>query len=202
MAPAASRIFRAPLLLSSAARVLLRQEYFPMHLRTARLFLRPITPSDAPALFAARGDPEVMRFWDWPAQESPAELEQVIRGQEEGLRGGRMLWWAVALSPGGPAIGDCDLSEIDSQHGRTEVGFLFARAHWGKDYAREAMEAVLAHSFDRLGLKRLSARVHDGNKASINLLERLGFVPEGRLRSFVLREGERRDCLLYGLVRG
>ena len=169
---------------------------------TSRLFLRPIAPSDAPALFAARGDPEVMRFWDWPELKSATELEEIIRGQEHDLREGRMMWWVVALSPEGPAIGDCDLSEIDTHHGRAEVGFLFARAHWGKGYAREAMEAVLGHGFGQLGLKRLTARVHEGNDASIKLLARLGFAYEGRLKSFVLRDGERRDCLLYGLVRG
>ena len=53
-----------------------------------------------------------------------------------------------------------------------------------------------------LCLRRLPARVHDGNTASIMLLERLGFAYEGRLRAFIMREGKPRDCLLYGLVRG
>ena len=56
---------------------------------------------------------------------------------------------AVALSPDGPAIGECDLSEIDRHHARAEVGFLFARRYWGQGYAREAMEAAVARARGR-----------------------------------------------------
>jgi ribosomal-protein-alanine N-acetyltransferase len=172
-----------------------------MILRTNRLFLRPIAVSDATALFAARGDAEVMRFWDWPAQESVAAVEGVLAEHIPELTDNTTLWWVVALSPDGPAIGECDLSEIDRHHKRAEVGFLFARAYWGQGYAREAMERVIRHGFNELRLERLLARFHDGNDASKRLLEKLEFAYEGRLRGHVVRDGERRDCLIYGRLR-
>jgi RimJ/RimL family protein N-acetyltransferase len=52
-----------------------------------------------------------------------------------------------------------------------------------------------------LGLERLWARFHAGNEASRRLLERLGFAYEGTLRSHIVRDGERRDCLIYGRLR-
>jgi RimJ/RimL family protein N-acetyltransferase len=107
----------------------------------------------------------------------------------------------VTLSPDGPAIGECDLSDIDRRHARAEIGFLFAQRHWGKGYAREAMERVIGYAFDELGLERLWARFHESNEASKRLLERLGFAYEGCLRSHVARDGARRDCLIYGRLR-
>jgi [ribosomal protein S5]-alanine N-acetyltransferase len=172
-----------------------------MILTTARLTLRPITQDDAQALFEARGDPEVMRYWDWPAQPSAAAVREVLAAHMPEPGDQTMLWWAAALAPGGPAIGECDLSEIDHHHGRAEVGFLFARRHWGQGYAFEAMEAVIAHAFGPLGLTRLWARFHAGNEASRRLLEQLGFSYEGTLRAHILRDGERRDCVVYGRVR-
>jgi [ribosomal protein S5]-alanine N-acetyltransferase len=172
-----------------------------MILRTSRLCLRPIAVCDADALFEARGDAELMRFWDWPGQDSAAQVRQILAAHIPKPDDRTMLWWAVALSPDGPAIGECDLSEIDRHHARAEVGFLFARRHWGQGYAREAMEAVIGHAFGPLGLERLWARFHDGNEASRHLLERLGFTYEGRLRSHIVRDGERRDCLIYGRLR-
>ena len=172
-----------------------------MILRTERLFLRPLAMSDAPALFAARGDPEVMRWWDWPAQNNLAELESIIADHDAPRREGSVLWWVAALTPDGPAIGECDLSEIDARHRRAEIGFLFARAHWGKGYGREAAQATLDHGFGALGLARLYARIHAGNERSRRLLERLGFAFEGRMRSHIERDGERRDCLIYGMSR-
>jgi [ribosomal protein S5]-alanine N-acetyltransferase len=172
-----------------------------MKLQTNRLFLRPVAVSDAPALFEARGDAEVMRYWDWPAQKDVAAVEKVFAEHIPELASETTKWWAVALSPDGPAVGECDLSEIDIHHGRAEVGFLFARRHWGHGYACEAMERVIDYGFHDLGLQRLWARCHDGNAASVRLLEKLGFSYEGRLRSHILRDGARRDCLIYGRLR-
>lgn len=157
--------------------------------------------SDAPALFAGRGDPEAMRWWDWPAAKDVAEVEAAIADHGREVRDGSTLWWAAALSPQGPAIGECDLSGIDRHHRSAEIGFLFGRAYWGHGYASEAMAAVLAHAFETLALERLWARIHAGNEASARLLARLGFAREGLLRRHVLRDGERRDCLLYGRLR-
>lgn len=172
-----------------------------MILRTERLHLRPIAAGDAEALFASRGDPEVMRYWDWPEQESVAAVRAILEAHIPELGDGRTLWWVAALSPDGPAIGECDLSEIDHHHRRAEVGFLFVRRHWGQGYAQEAMEAVIAHAFGELGLERLWARFHDGNDASKRLLEKLGFAYEGTLKSHIVRDGARRDCHLYGRLR-
>src|ERR1700744_4892930 len=116
-----------------------------MNLQTNRLFLRPVAASDATALFAARGDAEVMRYWDWPAQKDVAGVERIFNEHPPALGDETTKWWAGALSPDGPAIGECDLSEIDVHHGRAEIGFLFARAHWSKGYAREAMERAIAY---------------------------------------------------------
>lgn len=172
-----------------------------MLLKTRRLHLRPIAASDAPALFLARGDPTVMKFWDWPEQRSIGDVEEIIAAHAPEIESGRVMWWAVSSSRDGPAIGECDLSEIDIGHRRAEVGFLFARAHWGQGYAQEAVQAVLDHAFGAMDLERLSARCHEGNHASVRLLERLGFSFEGRLRSHIVRDGARRDCLLYGRLR-
>jgi ribosomal-protein-alanine N-acetyltransferase len=172
-----------------------------MNLQTPRLHLRPIRMTDAAELFVARGDPQVMRYWDWPPQKSVDEVRDIIGGHKSELDGGTTQWWAVAQTPRGPAIGECDLSEIDLQHRRAEIGFLFRRAAWGQGFAREAMTRVLRYGFEELGLERLWARFHAGNAASQRLLETLGFSYEGTLRGHVLRDGERRDCLLYGRGR-
>ena len=42
--------------------------------------------------------------------------------------------------------------------------------------------------------------IHLGNIRSVRLLEKLGFRHEGLLRGYVDRDGERRDCLMFGLL--
>jgi len=170
-------------------------------LQTRRLTLRPLRLEDAPALLEARGDPEVMRFWDWPPQRSAAEVAKIIAEHDTAIAEGTVPWWAVAPSPDGSAIGECDISEIDSHNRRAELGFLFRRASWGKGYAREAVEAVVDHALGGLEIERLSARIHSGNERARRLLEKVGFSYEGMLHGHVLREGLRVDCLIFGLLR-
>jgi [ribosomal protein S5]-alanine N-acetyltransferase len=149
-------------------------------------------------MFEIMGDPETMRFWDWPPFSERDTVDEIVAAQIADMENGNSLYWAVCREAGGPAIGCCDLSEIDHHHARAEVGFLFGRRHWGQGYAAEAMAAIMEYAFDGLGLQRLWARFHAGNEKSRALLERLGFVYEGTLRGHVLREGVRRDCVLYG----
>jgi ribosomal-protein-alanine N-acetyltransferase len=168
-------------------------------LHTSRLALRPLAVRDAPTMFAIMRDAETMRFWDWPAFVDPETVEEIVAAQIADMDAGNALYWTVCRD--GSAIGCCDLSEIDRHHARAEVGFLFDRASWGQGFAVEAMTAIVGYAFGELGLARLWARFHAGNEKSRALLERLGFTYEGTLRGHVLREGERRDCILYGRLR-
>jgi [ribosomal protein S5]-alanine N-acetyltransferase len=163
--------------------------------------LRPLSQGDAAAMFAIMSDPETMRFWDWPAFAERETVEEIVAGQISDMEADRSCYWVVCAGPGGPPIGCCDLSEIDHHHGRAEVGFLFSRESWGRGYAREAMAAIIDFAFGPMDLERLWARFHAGNDRSRLLLERLGFSYEGRLVGHVSRDGERRDCILYGRLR-
>src|SRR5689334_21574556 len=96
-------------------------------LKTARLTLRPLVASDGPAVFAMMSDPEVMRFWDWPAFDDPGVVDGIISGQLGQMRDGQACYWSVCGTINGEVLGVCDLSEIDTHHWRAEIGFLFAR---------------------------------------------------------------------------
>jgi len=60
---------------------------------------------------------------------------------------------------------------------------------WGRGYATEAGQAVLAIARDTMRLKRLRARHHAENPASGRVLRKLGFVETGRSRTFSLARG-------------
>lgn len=167
-------------------------------LDTDRLHLRPLAARDAEALFAIMSDSEAMRFWDWAPFRELQTMREVIASQLASMQAGQACYWVACLAGTGAAIGTCDLSEIDRHHGRAEIGFAFHRSYWGNGYALEAMRAVTAHAFSAMALERLGARLHAGNHACRRLLERLDFAYEGRLTGHVVRDGIRRDCLLYG----
>ena len=171
----------------------------PPILETERLRLAPLTPSDADDLFPIMSDPEVMAHWDVPAIDEPDLVRDIVASQVAAIQAGKAFHWAMRTLKGDEFLGCCDLSNIDRWHRRAEVGFILGRGAWGQGYALEAMRAVVAFAAGA-GIRRLAARTHLGNLRSEALLERLGFKPEGLLRGYVLRDGERRDCRLFGLL--
>jgi ribosomal-protein-alanine N-acetyltransferase len=168
-------------------------------LETERLRLRPLVPDDAAALFPIMSDPEVMAHWDVPEIDDPDLVAEIVASQVAGMARGRSIYWAMLTLEDCEFKGACDLSDIDQWHHRAEVGFILGRGAWGHGYALEAMRAVIAFAAAS-GIRRLTARTHLGNRRSEALLQRLGFKPEGLLRGHVLRDGDRRDCRLFGLL--
>lgn len=63
-----------------------------------------------------------------------------------------------------------------------DLGFALAQRHWGRGYATEAGGAVLTLARERFGLTYVVAITDPDNVASARVLERLGFVEDGRVR--------------------
>ena len=144
-------------------------------------------------------DPIVMAHWDSLEIDDPEVVQGMVAAQIDDMTASGACYWAIEQLPDRRFIGACDLSDIDWRHRRGEVGFVLTRDAWGKGLGLEAMRAVLDHAAS-LGLKRIWARAHAGNERSERLLQRLGFENEGYLRGHIQRDGERRDCKIFGLL--
>lgn len=168
-------------------------------LETERLRLAPLTVEDTANIFPLMEHAEVMAFWDIPEIDDPDIVAGILESQVAGMAAGRAYYWCIRTLTDDQFIGICDLSEIDKWHRRAEVGFMLGRDSWGQGYALEAMRAVVAYAASS-GIRRLLARTHLGNRRSDALLTKLGFHEEGLLRGYVLRDGDRRDCRLFGVL--
>ncbi len=81
----------------------------------------------------------------------------------------------------GRMIGYCGL--IENEHGpadEPELAFELLRATWGRGFATEASQAVIAGARSA-GCTRLWASVRQWNHASRRVLEKLGFLETGRV---------------------
>lgn len=170
-------------------------------LDTPRLRLRWLEPADVPALLAVFGDPSVCRYWSRPPLPDLAAAAE-LRHEIVGCFAERSLFqWGIAERATDRVIGTCTLAALSAEHRRAEVGFAVARAEWGRGYASEALGALLAFAFERLGLHRLEADADPRNAASVRVLERAGFVREGYARERYFLAGEVQDAVLFGLLR-
>ena len=169
-------------------------------LRTARLHLREVRSGDAADLFAIHSDPEVMRYWShvpWTMLAQAHEKIAQIAVQRATLP---LMAWAIADNATDRLIGTTALFSIDTDQARAEIGYNLARQWHGKGLATEALQAVFAHAFQTLRLRRIEADVDPRNGPSRRLLERFGFVEEGLMRERWVVNGQICDSLLYGLL--
>jgi RimJ/RimL family protein N-acetyltransferase len=149
-----------------------------MFLRTQRLFLRPAWPEDAPELARAIGQEAVVRMLarvPWPYREEDA------RTWIDSPRDPYLPNLLITLpEEDGRIVGCVGLHE---DGGQIEVGYWIAPTHWGRGYATEALNGLLALA--RLaGHRRIVSRHAADNPASGRVLKKAGFRPTGRVRPF------------------
>jgi RimJ/RimL family protein N-acetyltransferase len=148
-------------------------------LLTERLRLRPYRADDTAAMFGVFGDPDVMRFAmngaDPSLEATRTRVQKLIDHQ---ARLGFSLW-VVEDRATGAILGDCGLKQLEDGP-EIEVGYRFAKAHWGKGYASEGAAASVRYGFEKLGLKRIVAVVAPLNVASCRVLEKIGLKLEGQ----------------------
>jgi [ribosomal protein S5]-alanine N-acetyltransferase len=169
-------------------------------LETPRLTLRQIEESDAEHFHAAYGDPDAMRFWDFPASCDVAETAARIR---ESLAVDTR-WhgvWAIMLRAGGFA-GMINYHHRDLRSQRLALGWILAPQFWRQGLMTEAARIVLDHCFAEMETHRIEAIIEPENTASRRLATKLGFTQEcGLLRDRLRVNGEFRSVLMYSLLR-
>lgn len=85
---------------------------------------------------------------------------------------------------------------------RAELGYVVARACWGKGIATRAAELAVETGFDDLGVHRIEAFVDPDNVGSLRVLEKAGFGREAYFKSYLYHRGHLRDRVVYGAYRG
>jgi RimJ/RimL family protein N-acetyltransferase len=82
-----------------------------------------------------------------------------------------------------------------------EIGYWLGEPFWGRGIMSEAVPAFTAYAFATFDVCRLYASVFEWNPASARILEKAGYVCEGRLRKSVVKDGRTIDQLLFACVR-
>ena len=107
-----------------------------------------------------------------------------------------------AIELDGEAIGGVGLDRRqDVFAGTAEIGYWVSEAFWGRGVATAAAAFISDYAFGSFPIERLQAGVFDGNRASVRVLEKVGFLLEGRLRRAVKKDGEFTDLLMFARLR-
>lgn len=149
-----------------------------IEIHTARLLLRRARMDDLAAIHRVLSDAQAMRYWSTPPH---ATLEQ------------SRAWLESMVSAAAPENADFVIEHDGVVIGKAgcwrmpEIGFILHPDHWRQGFAREALGAVIDHVFAHFDTRSIVADVDPRNRASLALLDRLGFVETHRAaRTFLV----------------
>src|SRR5437868_1751743 len=82
-----------------------------------------------------------------------------------------------------------------------EIGYWLGEAFWGRGIVTDAVRAMSEYIFANFDVCRIYAGVFEWNPGSMRVLEKAGYVLEGRMRKAATKDGQTIDEFIYALVR-
>lgn len=148
----------------------------PQALRTARLALRPIVPSDREALHALLTHPEVRRYLMDDEVVPIGDVDDIIATSARHFADGVPGHFAMRLRKEGaaaPLVGTSGLTRF-ADGVTPELLYALHPDFRGRGLAVEGTRAVLEHFFATSGVPEVFARADVPNRDSIRVMELLG----------------------------
>jgi ribosomal-protein-alanine N-acetyltransferase len=110
--------------------------------------------------------------------------------------------YLIFQETGGALIGGLSISNVRRGVAQAaSVGYWIGLPFAGQGLMTDAAGAAVRFVFDRLGLNRLEAACLPSNVASARVLEKTGFVKEGRARRYLKINDQWQDHDLYAILR-
>ena len=174
----------------------------PETIETERLRLRLPALEDAEAIFAQYAqDAEVTKYLTWRPSVSVDETRRHLELALAAWKEGKAFHWAITPKKDDRVLGMVGL-RVDGS--KVELGYVLARAYWGRGYMTEAVRAVVNRALNEGGVYRVWAVCDIENFASARVLEKAGMAREGLLRRWSVHPNiseEPRDCWCYAVTK-
>jgi ribosomal-protein-alanine N-acetyltransferase len=174
-------------------------------IRTERLTLKLLEPVNAELMVRFRVENrEHLSPWE-PLR--AAEFftkgfwEMQLRHAIQEFREGKSVCLVIMDADETEVLGVCNFTYI--QRGTflaCHLGYALAEKHQGRGIMSESLQAGVDYMFGEVGLHRIMANYMPCNDRSARVLERLGFVIEGKAKDYLQINGRWEDHILTSLV--
>ena len=172
-------------------------------LKTERLTLRPLRPTDAEALHRLVNDWEVTRtLAEIPYPYPRALADEWIASTERQLTEGAAYHLAITGKEGRKEtlVGVVGL-RVDAASRSGRLGYWVGRAYWRHGVATEAAKRLVSWGFANLPLDRIAAEVTATNDASRVVLRRIGFRETGSAERESMTTGDPHTVTVFEATR-
>jgi ribosomal-protein-alanine N-acetyltransferase len=166
----------------------------------SKIEFKPMRLEEVLLIHAYASDEDVSRYIGWKLMhtldETTAYVKEMMRREDADTH----LYASIYEKDSGVLIGTGMLFNFDEEARQAEIGYVFHKGYWGKGYASEAIKAMTTFAGEQLGLHKVHASVVAANTGSARVLEKNGYVLEGRLRDHFFIDGAYDDALLFGKI--
>lgn len=164
--------------------------------------IRPYYPSDAEELARIANNPAVGRYLRdrFP---SPYTIDDANFWINFNINASPVYNFCIAHPEINKIMGSIGLLPGEDVFCRSaEIGYWLGEEYWGNGIIGKAVEGFVDWTYANFPhMERLHADIFEENKASIAVIERAGFLFEGRLRKAVYKNGKQMDALVYSFTR-
>ncbi len=166
--------------------------------KTKRIYLRPIAPQDAPALFTYRADPKIYKYQTWQPH-TMEDVHEFIAHRIVNKPDIPGTWYqqVICKIENDEIIGDCGLHFLKEMPTQVEIGITIKQTYQKRGYARETLELIFTYTFEKLKKHRIIALVDPGNISSIRLLEHMKMRREVYNNRHVGNKSQKSDDITY-----
>ncbi len=152
------------------------------------------------ALFRLFSDRRVTRYYNVTTFTEPEQAWRMLQRRYDRFWQRRGIRWAVTLKDNDALIGSCGFNSLNQKVQAGELGYELARPFWNRGIMTEAVIAATGYGFSRMGLARMEAWIMPENRASANLLLKVGFQSEGVVEGKGYWNGRFHDLELFSLL--
>ena len=164
-----------------------------------QFIFRPWALSDLDSLVRHANNPDIAKFmtdgFPHPYTEDKGRAFIAFSTKDDPIH-------IFAIDVTGEAVGGIGIHpQADVQRKNAELGYWLAEPFWGKGIITNAIKQVIEFGFKTYDINRIFARPYGTNIGSQKVLEKAGFVLEGRFEKTIFKNGEFLDELVYAVRR-
>ena len=169
---------------------------------TERLILRPIQLDDDKDMYEYCSDDDVIKYL-WFEKHDSIEFSRYVIEKLflNRVDVGIPEAYAIVVKESNKMIGTIDVNQVHFNEVGV-IGYVIHKDYWGKGIVSEALETLIPILFYHCGFYRLEINHCADNVGSARVIEKAGFIQEGRFRRRKKeRDGHRADYIYYGLCK-
>ncbi|MBS3091662.1 GNAT family N-acetyltransferase [Candidatus Pacearchaeota archaeon] len=174
-------------------------------IKTTRLILRSLRKTDAINIVKNLNNLNVSKWL--LVVPYPYRMKDVLWWINKNLKSSKKIKdsyeFGIILNSTKECIGEIGISHISQFQGTAIISYWIGQKYWRQGYGSEVLKAIIGFAFTKLKLRRLEARVFEGNPSSGKLLRKFKFKLEGVTRESARSKANRKiyNEQIYGLLK-